>query len=235
MKALAFVILCAACNDIDGPEFPIQPTVGSAGTSGIGFVDANVVVLVGRVCVIDNVISVNCANTGVENVVVSAANQTVVAAADGTFAFTEPFTTTSDLVFTVSGPAVVTTAQTLNARMQINVLRQTAFNNMLAFANIETVPINTGSVIATVTNAGVPVIGATATSVPVAAFGPFFDGIGPEPWTTNATGAAGIVWFPFINAGPADLSFNTLTGGEAIVGGVQVINGGITMVETPLP
>jgi hypothetical protein len=36
-------------------------------------------------------------------------------------------------------------------------------------------------------------------------------------------------------AGPADLTFNTLKGGGAIVGGIQVIKCGITMAETPLP
>jgi hypothetical protein len=94
---------------------------------------------------------------------------------------------------------------------------------------------NTGSILATLTRGGVPVSGVTATSLPTPAFGPFFDGTEPTPWSINATGVQGTVWFPGINAGPADLTFVTGTGGEAIVGGVQVVNGGITMVETTLP
>ena len=129
---------------------------------------------------------------------------------------------------------MVTTSQALSPQLRIPVLRQQAFNELLTQNGITTLS-GTGSVFATLVRGGTPVSGATATSTPSPAFGPFFDTTQPAPWSLNATGASGIVWFPGLVAGPADLSFNTLTGGSAIVGGVQVINGGITMVETVLP
>jgi hypothetical protein len=237
MRSLACVLFLAACTSGGDTDFPITPGTGSGGSSGLGAVDAGAIgdgnVLVrGRVCVIDNVVVADCAATNAQNLLVTLGDQTAITAADGSFAINAP--TTSGLSFTVSGPGVVTTQQALNARAQINALRQTAFDQMLVVNDV--VPVTgAGSIIATVTRGGVPVSGVTAASTPAAAFGPFFAGTGPDPWTLNSTGVSGIVWFPGIMAGPADLSFNTLTGGEAIVGGVQVVNGGITMVETPLP
>jgi hypothetical protein len=227
-------VACAACGDIPGTDNQVvpAPTGSGAGSSGVTTVDAGVL-LFGRVCVRESLFLATC-QTNLSNVQVAVGTSTVTTAADGTFVVTTPVVGTSP-VFTVSGPTLVTTSQALNARAQINVLKQAAFNEMLTLNQVVQ-PVNTGSVIATVTNpAGIPVSGVTAVSTPMGVLGPFFDGSQPQPWVTNATGAAGIVWFPGIMVGPAELSFNTLTGGEAIVGGVQVINGGITMVETPLP
>jgi len=230
MKWLALVVVLAACADEVGFEFPIEPST-SPGTAGTTPGSATIL-LRGRVCVIDSIVAVTCASTGVANLMVNLGDQTTITTNDGTFAITPPLGT--GLSFTISGPNVVTTSQALTARAQINVLRQAAFDQMLTINDITTT-VNTGSIIAAVTRAGVPVSGVTATSIPLSAFGPFFDGVEPDPWTTNATGASGIVWFPGINAGPADVTFVNGTGGEAIVGGVQVINGGVTMVETILP
>src|SRR5574338_88490 len=110
-----------------------------------------------------------------------------------------------------------------------------AGNLTVSLGDQTAVTADTGTFFATLVRGGQPVSGATATSTPSPAFGPFFDSTQPAPWSLNATGASGIVFFPGVVAGPADLTFNTLTGGSAIVGGVQVINGGITMVETILP
>jgi len=233
MKCLLVVVLLAACGDDVGFTFPITDNPGGNGANASGVLDA-AIVLRGRVCVIDTLTTttITCATTGADNLTVRLADQTATTSSDGTFVITPPVGT--GLSFQVSGPNLVTTSQALTARAQINALRQTAFDQMVTVNGV-TVPVNTGSIIATITRAGVGVSGVTATSTPSPAAGPFFAGSEPMPWSINATGASGIVWFPGINAGPADLSFFTGTGGEAIVGGVQVINGGITMVETPLP
>jgi len=224
------VLFCVACGDDVAFDLPIEPTPGSPG--GVFGGDA-ATVLRGRVCVIDSLTTtITCATTGVDNITVNLGDQTTTTSSDGTFTISPPVGT--GLSFQVSGPNVMTTSQALTARAQINALRQAAFDQMVTVNGV-TVPANAGSIIATVTRAGVGVSGVTATSTPSPAAGPFFAGSEPMPWSINATGASGIVWFPGINAGPADLSFFTGTGGSAIVGGVQVINGGITMVETPLP
>jgi hypothetical protein len=77
----------------------------------------------------------------------------------------------------------------------------------------------------------------TATSTPSPAFGPFFDGTTPTAFTLNGTGAEGVAFFAGFNSGtPVNLTFNDLaTSTETTVGGVQVINGGITFVEGILP
>lgn len=235
MKRLAFVLVWAACTDDPGTEFPIEPgTNGSGATSGTEAPEDTSGRFRGRVCVVDDVRALDaCATTGAGGLTVTLGDSVAVTFEDGSFTMPTPIGT--GLSFTVSGGDVVTTTQLLNARAQINALRQQAFDTMLLETGIVVPPANTGSIIAAVTRGGVPLSGVTATSTPTPAFGPFFDGTAPEPWTLNSTGASGIVWFPGVVTGPAELSFNTLTGGEAIVGGVQVINGGITMVETPLP
>lgn len=231
MKSLAFALLCGACVGDPGTDFPVQPGAGSATTSGTDVTTS--AVMRGRVCVVDDIRFQNvCARTGAAGMTVSLGDVTATTTDDGTFTMTPPLGT--GLSFTVGGPGIVTTTQALNARAQINAIRQDTFDEMLLTNGITPVD-GTGSVIASVSRGGVGLSGVTATSNPASAFGPFFDGEDPEPWTTNATGVSGIVWFPGLVAGPADLSFNTLTGGSAIVGGIQVINGGITMVETPLP
>jgi hypothetical protein len=232
MKTLASVLLCAACPSDPGPEFPVEPgTNGSAATTGNDEVD-NGPMLRGRVCIVADVFSNQCANNGAGGLTVSLGDQTATTNDNGSFAMTP--TAGTGLSFLISGADVVTTSQALNAAMRIPVLRQSVFSRMMAENGITTTA-GTGSIFASLIRGGQPVEGVGAQSTPSPAFGPFFDGTTPTPWTLDATGQRGIVWFPGIVAGPADLSFNTGTGGEAIVGGVQVINGGITMVETILP
>lgn len=237
MKRVAFVLVCAACAacaDDPGTEFPVEPSAGSAATTGMDQPSDTTNMFRGRVCVVDDVRALNtCATRGAGDLTVQLGDSVAVTSEDGSFAMPTPVGT--GLSFTVSGANVVTTTQLLNARAQINALRQDTFDEMLFQTGIVAPPANTGSIIAAVTRGGVPLSGVTGTVSPAGEFGPFFDGTAPEPWSRNSTGASGIVWFPDVVTGPASLTFNTLTGGSAIVGGVQVINGGITMVETPLP
>jgi hypothetical protein len=230
--ALAVAVLCIACTNESGTEFPIEPgTGGSAAGASQG---SNTGLLRGRVCVLSDIrFQSRCATTDAAGLTVILGSQSTTTITDGSFTLTPPVGT--GLSFTASGPGIVTTSQALNARMRINAIRQSAFDAMLLTTGIVPV-VGTGSIISSVMGeSGTPLSGVTGTSAPAGSFGPFFDGTDPMPWTTNSTGVSGIVWFPGLVAGPAELSFNTLSGGEAIVGGVQVVNGGITMVETPLP
>jgi hypothetical protein len=221
------------CVDESEPAFPVTPGGGSAGPSDQAGGSGNAQSLRGRVCVLDDLFTSNgCSNTDAGGLTVSLGDQTTTTNENGTFSMQASFG--SNLSFLVSGPDVVTTSQGLTPSMQIPVLRQATFDAMMT-ANGITTTAGTGSIFATLMRGGQPVQGAAATSTPSPAFGPFFDGTQPTPWTLDATGARGVVWFPGVTVGPADLTFNTLTGGESIVGGVQVINGGVTMVETVLP
>jgi hypothetical protein len=75
----------------------------------------------------------------------------------------------------------------------------------------------------------------TATSVPVTAFAPRFDGESPTVFSSTATGARGIVLFPGIAAGTADLTFEEQqTSAQLLVPGVPVIDGGLTFVTVTM-
>lgn len=227
------MVLCAACATDAETELPVEPgTNGSAATGGEDEAGNTGAMLRGRVCVVSDIFANQCANSGAGGISVSLGDQTTTTADNGMFAMTPPAGT--GLSFLISGADVVTTSQALNATMRIPVLQQAVFSRMMAENGITTTA-GTGTIFASLVRGGQPVQGVGAQSTPSPAFGPFYDGTMPTPWTLDATGQRGIVWFPGVTAGPADLSFNTGTGGEAIVGGVQVINGGITMVETVLP
>lgn len=240
MKSLACVLLCAACGADDEAAFPVEPTTsgaaiasGSSGSNGGGGTDGTATLLRGRACVLDDIFSTACANTGAGGLTVTLGDQTTTTADNGTFTISGGFGINQS--FLISGADVVTTSQALTPSLHIPVLRQAAFDRILAENGIVTSP-GSGSIFATVVRGGVPVLGVTVQSTPSPAFGPFYNGTQPPPWTLNATGARGIVFVPGLPAtGPADLSFRSGTGGEAIVAGIPVINGGITMVETVLP
>lgn len=241
MKSLACVLVCAACGADDGAAFPVEPTTsgsavasGSSGAAGGGGgTDGTTTLLRGRACVLDDIFSTACANAGAGGLTVTLGDRTTTTSDNGSFTISGGVGIGQS--FLISGADVVTTSQALTPSLRIPVLRQAAFDRILAENGIATSP-GTGSIFATVVRGGVPVQGVTVQSTPSPAFGPFYDGTQPPPWTLNATGARGIVFLPGVPAtGPADLSFRSGTGGEAIVGGVQVIDGGITMVETILP
>jgi hypothetical protein len=231
MKCLAFVLLVAACANEPDIDYPVEPSSGGGSGSSSDPPDTTGM-LRGRVCVVGDFFDAACSQSGAGGLTVSLGDQLATTNADGTFAIAPSFGT--GLSFIVSGPDIVTTSQALTPSLRIPVMRQLQFSDMMTSAGVTTTA-GTGSIFATLVRGGEPVQGAGAISTPSPAFGPFFDGTTPTPWTLDGTGARGIVWFPGVAAGPADLSFNTLTGGEAIVGGVQVINGGVTMVETVLP
>jgi hypothetical protein len=74
------------------------------------------------------------------------------------------------------------------------------------------------------------------TSTPSPAFGPLFDGSTPTSWALDGTGARGVWWIPGVAAGTARVTLRDLaTSGETTVDGVQVVNGGITIMDAILP
>ena len=80
------------------------------------------------------------------------------------------------------------------------------------------------------------VAGVAVTSNPTPQFGPFFDAGSPVTWGIGRTGALGMVWVPAVTVGSVDLSFQTQLGGiETTINGIQVHNGGITVLQATLP
>ena len=218
-----------------GGNPPIDPTTTGTSSGGGGTGGSSPGAVTGRVCLVASPFALSgCSETGAGGLVVSLGSSSAVTQPDGAFSLAAPAGTGGS--FTVSGPGVVTASMPLSAANRIPVLSQALFDQMLS-GNGVTLQPGTGSVLATVVDRnGNPVSGVTATSAPTSAFGPFFDGTTATPWTLNQTGQAGIAFFPGVTVGPATLTFSDLgSSSETTVGGVQVIDGGLTIEEAVLP
>src|SRR5690606_28186826 len=139
MRRVAFVLVCAACAacaDDPGTEFPVEPSAGSATTTGMDQPDGTGTPMFrGRVGVVEDVRALNtCAIRSAGGLNVQLGDSVAVTSEDGTFTMPTPVGT--GLSFTVSGGDVVTTTQLLNARAQINALRQDTFDEMLVQTGI---------------------------------------------------------------------------------------------------
>ena len=236
MRILALLVL-VGCTDT-GPDYPII-TQGGAPPGGQGTTPT---FIIGRVCVLTDPRNfASCITVGAGSLTVTVGNQVTTTAQDGSFTINVPTTGTGPgsaftPTITVTGVGIIPSSQTVSPNALVPVLREDLFSRILAANGITLTP-GSGSIMAAVVRGGVPVGGVTATSTPSPAFGPFFDGTTPTAWTLDATGAQGIVFFPGFNVGgPVNLTFTDLaTSTETTVGGVQVINGGLTFVEGNLP
>jgi hypothetical protein len=247
MMRLAFVLAVglAACVNED-TQFPIVTQGGNPGAGGGG--TTTTTTIAGRVCLVnDPRFLTQCVTTGVDGLTVtlttptttSPVTTTTTTTANGSFVITTPTTTvaTAPTTFTITGPTIVPSTQTLVTGVNIPVLSQQLFDQ-IALANGINLNENTGTgtIIASVNRAGTPVSGVTVVATPNPAFGPFFDGTSPTGFTLNGTGAAGVSLLSGFHSGPVNLTFNDAgLGTETQVGGVQVVDGGITFVEGVLP
>jgi hypothetical protein len=245
MRRFAFVLamLVAGCVN-DDTDFPVTtqggpaPNGSAAGTSTV----------TGHVCVVsDPRFLTQCVTTNVDGMTVTlttpttngVATTTTTTSADGTFVINAPVATaaTGPTVFTITGPNVVASSQPLTTTVNIPVITRNLFDQIAAANGIAlTDTTGTGSIIATVTRGGIPVSGVQVAATPTSAFGPFFDGTSPTGFTLNGTGVQGVSLLSGFHSGPVNLTFtDPAFASETTVGGVQVINGGITFVEGNLP
>lgn len=234
MRALAWSILAVAaaasagCDD-DLHDYPVLP--GSTPEPDQGG-DENL--FVGRVCVATDLLDLSqCAVTGAEGLELELDGQTVVTTADGRFAIVRP-TELRDLVVTVSGPQVLTTVTPLADGIlppTISVIDQALFENELATLGV-TLPVQTGSILGTVRSGDLFVVGATVVPSTPVPFGPFFDGT--LGFNGQATGTRGVFFVPGLTFGATNLRFvgSAPVGGETLVNGIQVVNGGVTILDS---
>ena len=230
MLVLVLVLALAACSsEVEGFSVTPGSAVPGSGSASQGMT-------VGRVCLVTDLMSLStCSNTAAGNVNVGLGSQRVLTRPDGTFQIATP--ANPNQLITVSGPGLVTSALQLGGTNfgfpnNIPALSANLFEQMLQANGIGLLP-GAGSVVAPVLRRGIPVSGITATSVPTTASGPLFDGMTPTALTSNATGTRGVVWFPGVPTGPVNLTFSDLaSSGETTVDGVQVVNGGITFLDS---
>lgn len=232
MKRLAlFAFGALAACATSGEDYPVTTQGGGAAGGG-----ASTPTIAGRVCLVTDARNLtSCATTGAGGLNVSIGSGTATTLDDGSFVMNTPTSGNTSMI-SVSGNGIVASNQALTANAQIPVIQQALFDQMMAQNGITTTD-GSGSIMATVVRGGKPVGGVTATATPSPAFGPFYDGTSPTAWTLNPTGTMGVVWFPgaAVNM-PVNVTFtDPATQGETTVGGVQVIDGGVTFVEGVLP
>jgi hypothetical protein len=234
MKSLVLALLAlAACVNSDADnDYPVAPQGG--GTPGGGGTSAPA--LRGRVCLVtDPRFLATCAETGAGGLTVAIGNGTATTTDNGSFVMGTPTGGATSTV-SVTGAGIVPATTPLTAAAQIPVLNQALFDQMVLATGITTTN-GSGSILATVRRGAEPVPGVTATATPSPAFGPFFDGTTPTGFTLDPTGTQGVVFFSgaATNA-PVNVTFtDPARQTETTVGGVQVIDGGITFVEGILP
>lgn len=225
------VLLAGGCADStdDYPvstNDPVAPSTGSTTTAPM---------LSGRVCVVtDPRALTTCSATGAGGLVVSAGGAVVQTSADGTFSIPVP-AHPSMTALQISGAGIVPTQLPASSAMSSVPVLQSALYQQMIEATGFTVTPGTGAVLASVTRNGQPVSGVTMTSSPIGGAGPFFDGATATGFTPDATGTRGIVWAPGIAMGTASLTFRDPQQGiETTVGGVQVVDGGLTLTDAIL-
>ena len=229
--ALVFVLSAAACTD-SPDDRPVAPN--AAQTSGTVTTGTGDQVLRGKVCmIVDPRFLDACTSTNAGGLTVSAGGVTTTTASDGSFAFAMPSTTS--LIATATGPNIIASSTELTNLAIIPVMSGDLFAQMITNTDAM-LATGTGSILATLTTpAGTPAIGVTATSAPTGSFGPFFDGTSATSFGTIGTGQRGVTWFAGVPAGATNLTFTNPAGGESTVEGIQVIDGGMTFVDSQLP
>ncbi len=222
-----------ACATSDDDSYPLLP---GGGDTGVPVVSGTSSVVQGRVCmIVDPRFLDACTMVGAGGLTVTLGETSAITTANGSFALQHPTNMLANLTLMVSGPTITPSLVPASATAVIPVVDTTLFTQMLT-ANDVMLVTGTGSIIAGLTTVGdVPATGVTATSTPAGAFGPFFDGTTATAFTLTGTGERGITWFTGLPAGTASLSFTASGGAESTVGGVQVIDGGITFVDSVLP
>ena len=231
MKSLLLVILLVACSDSDDSGFPVLVQGGNGNTGGA-------IALAGNVCLIGNIeVLTSCAVTGVGGLTVTLGNATAITNDDGSFALSRSITVTPTSTIIVSGPQIVPSLQLVRTtNVVVPVVGSDLFSQVLVGNSIVLEP-GMGSIIAPVTNAsGEPLPGITAISTPSSLFGPLFDTQLPGPLALTSTGNQGLVFFPGVVPGSANLSFINASNptDQSTVSDVRVLEGGINFVNAVL-
>ena len=227
MKSFAWplVLVIAGCdaNETDD-DFPVEPGGGdSVPVSG-----DPVETFTGRICISNTISNLSqCRPNNLGGFTVALGRSAVITDANGGFELPVPALATSS--FRVTGPGVVPTSTPFSQSLTVPVVDADVWARTLQSNQIFAVP-NTGAILGNVVRAGNAAQNITVASTPAGQFGPFFDtetGFG-----TNATGARGVFMVPGIATGTAGLTFTDTSGLETTVAGVQVVNGGVTILDS---
>ncbi len=216
---------CTGGGGGDDGDYPILPASGGDPGSHDPVPGAR-----GRVCLATDLRDFGtCAVAGAGGLVVSGGGASAITEDDGSFDL-RPLGEIDELM--VSGPGVFPTFNPFDPSglPVVRAIDADVYARELATTGV-LLPDDTGSILGRVVSSAGPASGVGVTSVPVAPFGPFYDGAGA--FTTDRTGARGVFFVPGLAPGAASLTFRDLaTTGETLVNGVMVRNGGITILDS---
>jgi hypothetical protein len=231
MKRFAYLwfLPLVACATSDDGEYPIHPAspppINTTTTASQ---------VTGRVCVANDLRSVaTCGSGHAGGIIVTSGSFATTTDAAGNFTID---TVGENPTITVAGNGVVPTSSTVSRTSDatgliVPAIDASVFDEMMTSMGVNP-DAGTGSILASVSANGAPVVGATVTTNPVAPFGPFFDGETPVNWGIDGTGQRGVVWVPGLGPGMFELEFSDVLGNTTLVAGVPVRNGGVTILDT---
>lgn len=235
--SLTLLLLASACGEGDDYQVQADDPANSAGSTGT----STAAQLKGRVCVVTDARAMaQCATTGAGGLAVSAGSNATTTADDGTFELTMPSNFAGQVAVSGAGvqptfasSAAFANAMTAGTVTSVPVMNADTYQQMVLATGLQST-VGTGAIIASVTRGGLPVSGATITTTPAASGGAFYEGATPTGFDGVATGQSGIAWAPGIATGTASINITDPESGETTVGGVQVVDGGLTLTEVPL-
>ncbi|MCX5744318.1 MAG: hypothetical protein NT062_17650 [Proteobacteria bacterium] len=230
---LVAVVGCAANND---DPYHVVPTGG--GPSGNGTPDAPVAdAPVGgdqrRVCVMsDPRDATSCAIGGADGLTVTLGTATATTTADGSFTMTLP--TGSNLVWRVTGPAIVPSVMPYSAALTIPAISQARFLDF-TLDNGVTFDPGEGAAFVRILRAGAPVVGATVAIDPASASAVFYDGSSARTWDQDVTGAYGVAWIPDAIPTTSAIAVTLALAATTTISSVPIEEQAITFVTVEVP
>jgi hypothetical protein len=242
--ALAFAVACGQPHD----DLPITPGGGTGASGGQGSgsdIDAAIDALntdgaiAGRVCLAaDARLLDTCAGSGVDGLAVTLGTGSATTGSDGSFLLFAP--EASDLVWGVSGSAIVPSLMPFGPSAIIPALSQTTYEDLTAGNGVISVT-GQGAIFAQVRESGSPLAGAVAAASPAGTYPTYYDGNNSTQWNEGLTGMYGVAWIPGITAGSATVTVTPpATGsgsGSVLTLSAPVVGGSLTFVTasiTPL-
>jgi hypothetical protein len=240
MRAALIVILLAACQAKDGPQFMIGGGGGGGGGGGQGGADAFVPldgalgdVVTGQVCLVVDARQPNlCATTGVGGYTVTLDGNTAMTEPDGSFLIDSP--TSSNIRWSVTGLDIMSSLMSYSAVHRIPVMKQVDYFDLANSNSVVAAPAF-GDVFIHVTHAGMSEASVAATTTPVATFATLFDGNAATTWTQTGTGAFGMVWVPGLALGAATATLTPQGGTATVVANIPIGDQTLTWVALQLP
>jgi hypothetical protein len=239
MKVLATLLLvCAACGGDDVELYPVNPG-GGGPSGGLTQPDASEgdgdsgVEITGRVCLLVDARTPTsgCADTGADGLTVTLGPRMAMTTANGSF--TIRVLTGTNNVWRVTGTTIVSSAMTVGASTVIPALSANVYGDMVVTNNANFV--DTGAIIAKLTNNNAPVVNATVTVEPAAATSPRYDGADEITWDPNTTGALGVAWVPGITPRNAESLTVTAQQDTKILDNIPVFANTITWLFVNVP